>query len=96
MEMCSWMVENPMVQSDSPIDTLFSLAKLKRALVKTGQTTPGKDQVSYTMLAHLRRDALGRVLELINKPWLKLASSWKEATILPIEKPGKDPPKPTN
>ena len=70
----------------------FTKDELKRALDKTGQTAPGKDEICYSMLKHLSEGSLGKLLLLHNKVWYKgrIPGSLKEAIIIPIWKPGKD------
>ena len=48
------------------------------------------------MIKHLSEGGLIKVLSLFNKVWKegKVPRSWKEAIIIPIRKPGKDPSKP--
>lgn len=50
------------------------------------------------MLKHLGTLAALKLLGLYNKVWDmgKLPNAWKEAVIIPIWKPGKDPSKPVN
>ena len=83
-------------------DTLngpFMLAEMKRALAKAGVTSPGKDEMCYIMMAHLSDTAMGKVLGLYKKVWQErklLPGSWKEAVVVPISKPGKDPTSPSS
>lgn len=76
----------------------FTMAELKGALAKCKKSTPGKDEVSYTMLKHLSDEGLQLLLNLYNKVWGKgrIPSGWKEAVIVPIQKPGKDASNPVN
>uniref|UniRef100_A0A673MAK6 Uncharacterized LOC107721237 n=1 Tax=Sinocyclocheilus rhinocerous TaxID=307959 RepID=A0A673MAK6_9TELE len=50
------------------------------------------------MLKHLKDGAMGKFLDLYNRVWEegRLPNAWKEAIIIPIRKPGKDPSKPSN
>lgn len=84
--------------TDNAMEALFSIGELKRALGTFGATAPGKDNICYEMLKHLDVLALGKLLGLYNKVWEegKLPSSWKEAIIIPIKKPGKDAVDPSN
>ena len=56
-------------------------------------TSPGKDMICYMMLKHLGEGALSKLLQFYNKIWKegRLPSTWKEAVVIPIRKPGKDP-----
>ena len=79
--------------TQSTIDVPFTIYKLRRALSKCKRTVPGKDSICYCMLANLSDFALERLLVLYNKVWKKgqLPVVWKEAVIIPIKKPRKDP-----
>ncbi len=50
------------------------------------------------MLKNLGEGSLLKLLELFNKVWKegKLPVAWKEAVVIPIRKPRKDPSKPTS
>lgn len=60
-------------------------------------TAPG-DELCHTMLTFMGEIALGRLLRLYNRVWEEgqLPKSWKEAVVVLIRKPGKDPVKPTS
>ena len=51
----------------------------------------------YVLLALLSDETLDKVLGFYNTVWEegKLPGSWKEAVVVPIRKPGKDPTRPT-
>ena len=82
----------------SSLDEPFTLEEMHRAINKSKPTSPGKDQVSYSMLKHLGEKTLKELLKLYNKVWEKgrLPAVWKEAVVIPIRKPGKDPVKPSS
>lgn len=67
-------------------------------MAKTGKTTPGKDEVCYIMLKHLSDEGKKLLLMLFNKVWVegRVPKRWKEAIIIPVQKPGKDSSKPLN
>jgi len=46
------------------LDIPFNLYELRRAISKTRQSSPGKDNISYSMLAHLEDCVLTVVLSL--------------------------------
>lgn len=77
---------------------LFTLRELKAALVKCKKSSPGKDEICYSMLSHLSDEGLQKLLNLYNKVWEegKIPSGWKEAVVVPIKKPGKDGSNPAN
>lgn len=70
----------------------FSLYELKRAIMSVKETSPGKDEICYSMIGKLSDIALASILKLYNKIWEegKLPKSWKHSIIVPIVKPGKD------
>ena len=76
----------------SVLDCEFTVAELRRVINRTGQTSPGKDEICYVMLRNLSDYSLNRLLKLYNKIWLEgqLPKAWKEAVIVPVGKPGKD------
>ena len=45
------------------------------------------------MIKHLPSNCLGFLLEIVNMPWSKglVPQAWRNATIIPIPKAGKDP-----
>ena len=83
---------------ESELDLPFKIAELRKALAKTGKSATGKDEISYIMIKHVSEGGLYKLLPLFNKGWRegRIPMSWKEAIIIPIRKPGKDPSKPTN
>ena len=81
------------------MDAPFTLQEMRRATGETGLTSPGKkDQMCYIMLKHLGKQTEHQLLGIYNKIWEegRLPTSWKEAIIIPIIKPGKDPTTPTS
>ena len=80
------------------LDDPFTLGEMVRALNKSKHTSPGKDRVCYKMLKNLGGGALGVLLGLYNRVWVegKLPQVWKEAVVVPIRKPGKDPTLPSS
>lgn len=81
--------------AEDEISAPFMMNELLRAQANTKMSSPGKDEVCYIMIKHLPDDGL-KVLMLYNKVWEegRLQISWKEAMIVPIRKPGKDPNNP--
>lgn len=80
------------------MDAPFTLQEMRQAINKSRLTSPGKDQICYIMLKHLGILTQGKLLGLYNKVWEGgiLPISWKDAVIIPIIKPGKDPTNPAN
>lgn len=82
----------------STLDSDFTMSEFNMALLGTGYTAPGQDQLCYAMFRQLPIESFKLVLRLFNKIWrdgIKL-SHWKRAVILPFNKPGKDPTNPGN
>ncbi|GFU96156.1 probable RNA-directed DNA polymerase from transposon X-element [Trichonephila clavipes] len=67
------------------------MTELKKALIQAHNTSPGPDGITYTMLRHLDPNSLTNVLFLFNRVWKVhcFLSSWREAIVIPILKPGK-------
>lgn len=80
------------------LNVTFVKAELNCVLMKTKMTSPGKDQICYTMRSHLSDSAKDILLELYIKVLEKgqLPQLWKDAVIVPVHKPGKDCTKPEN
>ena len=76
----------------------FSLLELKDALSKAHDSSPGPDDIHYQFLKHLPDTSLSVLLKTFNDIWEtgNVPKSWKEATIIPIPKPGKDNTNPNN
>ncbi len=70
----------------------FSVDKLKTSLNKA------KDDIHYQLLKHLPDSSLHVLLDIFNHIWLSgnFPSSWHDAIVVPIPKPGKDHSDPTN
>ena len=76
----------------------FSLSELEDALSKAHDSSPGPDDIHYQFLKHLPDSSLSVLLKTFNDIWEtgNVPKSWKEATIIPIPKPGKDTTNPNN
>ena len=76
----------------------FSLSELKDALSKAHDSSPGSDDIHYQFLKHLPDTSLSVLLKTFNDIWEtgNVPKSWKETTIIPIPKPGKDNANPNN
>lgn len=76
----------------------FSMEELKDALLKSNNSAAGPDDIHYQFLTHLPHDSLKILLEIFNNIWTNgtFPSSWREATVIPIPKPGKDHSDPSN
>lgn len=73
-------------------DVPFTMQELKGCLKRGGDTAPGADGISYSMLRHAGSKGESTILHLINLSWSesRIPQAWKTAVIQPIPKP-KDP-----
>ena len=75
----------------------ITMTELKKALKKLKKKkSPGPDGVTNEMLTHLGKAALDKLLDIFNLTWEKgdVPQMWKEATMIPILKTGKNKSKP--
>jgi len=84
--------------NSEPYNLPFSRSELHSALKKAHDSAAGPDNIHYQMLKHMPESAVETLLEIFNSIWLtgEFPTSWSEATIIPIPKPGKDPTEPGN
>ncbi|GFO13711.1 RNA-directed DNA polymerase from mobile element jockey [Plakobranchus ocellatus] len=66
--------------------------------VKPTKKIKGPDGVCYQFLRHLPESCLHTLLKLFSNIWTTgdIPPSWREASVVPIPKPGKDPSDPSN
>ena len=76
----------------------FSLSELTDCIMKSHNTAVGPDEIQYEFLKQLPFCSLDFLLQAFNEVWVsgKFPTSWKQATIIPIPKPGKDNTDPSN
>ncbi|GBN44829.1 hypothetical protein AVEN_133520-1 [Araneus ventricosus] len=76
----------------------FTFQEFQACLSKVHKSSPGPDNISYIMLLHLTTESQTNLLYLFNRIWNKqcFPSSWQEAIIVLISKPGKDITNPLN
>ena len=74
----------------------FSTTELKEALQKFIHSATGPDKVHYNLLTHLPQSVLPSVESITIWESGILPPTWREAVVVPIAKPGKDPNNPTN
>ncbi|GFV17745.1 putative RNA-directed DNA polymerase from transposon X-element [Trichonephila clavipes] len=74
-----------------PYNCNFTMTELKKALIQAHNTSPRPDGITKTMLRHLHPNSLANILLLFNRVWKEhcFLSSWREAIVIPILKPGK-------
>ena len=76
----------------------FSLSELTDCIMKSHNTAVGPDEIHYEFLKKLPSCSLDFLLQAFNEVWVsgRFPTSWKQATIIPIPKPGKDNTDPSN
>ena len=75
----------------------ISMAELKKAIKKLKKKkAPGPDGITNEMIMHLPGESLQKLLDIFNLTWQKgdVPQQWKEATMIPILKRGKNKSKP--
>ena len=67
------------------------MSELKQTLQKSHHSDAGPDEVLYNVLTHLPESGLSVLLKVYNSVWESrtFPSSWGEAVVVPIAKPGK-------
>ncbi|GBO43134.1 putative RNA-directed DNA polymerase from transposon X-element [Araneus ventricosus] len=85
-------------RSDYSYNCNFKFQEFQACLSKVHKSSPGPDIISYIMLLHLTTESQTNLLYLFNRIWNEqcFPSSWQEAIIIPIPKPGKDITNPLN
>ena len=75
----------------SPLNEDFTLPELRRAIKQCRDTSPGADNVCYSMFRKMPTVCMYVVLSLFNAIWAKgvLPKSWKHSIVTPLVKPGK-------
>ena len=70
----------------------FSITELKSALIKSNESAPGPDDITYSMIKHVPENTLSFILSLINRIFREhnFPKLWELAKFLPFLKPGKD------
>ena len=76
----------------------FTVKELQDSLNKAHDTSVGPDDIHYQILKHIPDISLNALLDLFNDIWDDgvFPPGWREATIIPILKPGKNHTNPTN
>ena len=84
--------------NDEHYNQPFTLSELQDSLSKSNDTATGPDNIHYQLLKHLPLQSLETLLSIFNQIWDTgvLPPSWKEATVVPLAKPGKDSSDPIN
>ena len=76
----------------------FSEDQLKSSLSRAHDTAEGPDKIHYQLLKHLPTEGLALLLDIFNDIWQSgnFPDCWREATVIPLPKPGKDHSDPNN
>ena len=76
----------------------FTIRELCDALKKSHDLATGPDEIQCQLLKHLPRDSLMVLLDIFNQILAsgEIPECWKEVTVIPIPKPGKDSKNPSN
>ena len=89
----------PPVSSNSESYNLpFTMEELDHAISLSSPTSPGEDEILYSMIFHLPRSTKQFLLDILNSFWFLGMSpkSWKISIIVPVLKPLKDSYLPKN
>ena len=84
--------------NDEDYNVSFSLEELKSSLKKAHDSAIGPDDIHYQLLKHLPISCLKVLLTIFNFVWEvgTFLTLWRQATVIPIPKPGKDHTDPVN
>ncbi|GFO46828.1 RNA-directed DNA polymerase from mobile element jockey [Plakobranchus ocellatus] len=84
--------------NNEPYNNPLLMSELKNSIVKSNESAAGPDGVYYQFLRHLPESCLHTLLKLFNNIWTTgdIPPSWREASVVPIPKPGKDSSDPSN
>ena len=76
----------------------FTKTEIICTINKLSQTTSGPDRIHNNILTHLPEETITLLLEIFNTIWEEkyFPDTWRQATIIPIPKPGKDHTNPSN
>ena len=93
--------KNPVVFTPSIIEEYnfpFSMDEFNQALNNTKNTAAGPDEISIQLIKQLAPEAKCFLLKLFNDIWTNgsFPTQWRDAIIIPIPKPDKDPQNPIN
>lgn len=80
-------------EAPAVMHTDISMAELKKAIARLKKKkSPGPDNITNEMLQHLGNTTLKKLLEIFNLSWKQgqVPQCWREATMIPILKRGKN------
>ena len=78
--------------NDEKYNVDFSKRELIKSIAQATDSATGPDEIHYQFLKHLPDVSLDLLLLLLNDLWQSqdFPDGWREATVIPIPKPGKD------
>ena len=84
--------------NDEKYNVDFSKRELIKSIAQATDSATGPDEIHYQFLKHLPDVSLDLLLLLLNDLWQSqdFPDGWREATVIPIPKPGKDRTDPNN
>ena len=73
-------------------NTEFTISELLSSIHNSPDSSTGPDNFHYQFLKHMPHEGLYALLDLFNNIWYggEFPAVWREATVIPILKPGKD------
>lgn len=81
------------IQPSHPLAEPFTYFELRRVLKNNDKSSPGKDNVHYSMIYNLATSAKHTLLNVLNRIWLQEApipQDWKDYIVTLIHKSGRD------
>ncbi|KAK3103174.1 hypothetical protein FSP39_017008 [Pinctada imbricata] len=84
---------NDLGPDTGPLNTPISVKEIKEALNSKADTAPGDDKVTYKLLKNLPENMLSIIATLMNQIFStgQFPTEWRNAVVIPLPKPGKDP-----
>ena len=84
--------------NDENFNVDFSKRELIKSIAQATDSATGPDEIHYQFLKHLPDVSLEPLLLLLNNLWQSqdFPDGWREATVIPVPKPGKDRIDPNN
>ena len=88
----STMVVSPFSLNTEAYNLPFTLEELDHAIFLSSPTSPGEDEILYSMISNLPKVTKKFLLDILNNFWRTGTSpkSWKISIIIPVLKPLKD------
>jgi len=97
-ELIDILHSNQLQHTDIEYNKDFTPFELNKALSTCKKGAPGEDGIHYTILKNMPQTTKSTLLQILNQSWNKSQTPdiWKNATITPILKPGKDKHNPSS